>query len=77
MTTKANHKYTEAVGRRKTSVARVRIEDGKYSVSVNDKDLATYFPTKELQHVVESSWKYVPGEKIPANERVVFLQLSS
>ena len=54
MTTKAKHTYTEAVGRRKTSTSRVRIEDGKYSVSINGKDLATYFPTKELQHVIES-----------------------
>lgn len=54
MTTKAKHTYTEAVGRRKTSTSRVRIEDGKYSISINGKDLATYFPTKELQHVIES-----------------------
>lgn len=63
MTTKAKHTYTEAVGRRKTSVARIRIEDGKYALSINEKDLATYFPTKELQHVIESVWKEAGLEK--------------
>ncbi len=43
-------KYIEAVGRRKTAIARVRIfEAGKSSVIVNDKPLATYFPTMQLQ----------------------------
>jgi small subunit ribosomal protein S9 len=43
-------KYFEAVGRRKTSVARVRlIESGKSSVTINDKNLESYFLTPELQ----------------------------
>ena len=42
--------YLEAVGRRKTSVARVRItEASKPSFVVNEKDVIEYFPTKELQ----------------------------
>ena len=42
-------RYFEAVGRRKTSVARVRITPStKQSFSINDKDIDTYFPTKEL-----------------------------
>jgi small subunit ribosomal protein S9 len=46
-------KYIEAVGRRKTSVARVRItEAAKTSYVINDKELAVYFPTAELQRVV-------------------------
>src|SRR3990167_9052295 len=45
--------YISAIGRRKTSVARVRIpESSKNSFIVNHKDLATYFPTKELQMIV-------------------------
>lgn len=42
--------YLEAVGRRKTSVARVRIsETSKHSFTVNDKDITEYFPTAELR----------------------------
>jgi len=45
--------YIEAVGRRKTSVARVRITEGKkMDFIVNSKELATYFPTKELQDII-------------------------
>ena len=52
MTTK---RYIESVGRRKTAIARVRItEAAKRSVLVNDKELAVYFPTKELQMIVLS-----------------------
>ena len=47
-------KYFEAVGRRKTATARVRLTPAsKQSFVINEKDLATYFPTKELQSVVE------------------------
>ena len=46
-------RYIEAVGRRKTSTARVRItEAAKASIVVNGKELATYFPTLELQKIV-------------------------
>ncbi|HEY4496467.1 MAG TPA: 30S ribosomal protein S9 [Candidatus Paceibacterota bacterium] len=45
-------RYLEAVGRRKTSIARVRLFAGKTTtVSVNEKPLAKYFPTKELQDI--------------------------
>lgn len=48
--------YIETVGRRKTSVARVRIsESGKNSFVVNDIDIDTYFPTKELQLVARDA----------------------
>ncbi|MCX6716601.1 MAG: 30S ribosomal protein S9 [Candidatus Taylorbacteria bacterium] len=43
-------KYIEAVGRRKTSIARIRIsESPKMSYELNGKDLNTYFPTPELR----------------------------
>jgi small subunit ribosomal protein S9 len=46
-------KYIEAVGRRKTSVARVRLFPGaKFSIKVNERPLEDYFPTKELQNVI-------------------------
>jgi len=48
-------KYIEAIGRRKTSVARVRlVPASKNSFEINNKDLATYFPTAELRNVVEN-----------------------
>lgn len=44
-------RYIEGVGRRKTAIARVRITPAaRSSVSVNGKELAAYFPVKELQH---------------------------
>src|SRR3989344_1633790 len=46
-------KYVEAVGRRKTSTARVRLHQGsKASFLVNDRDVKNYFPTEELQRTV-------------------------
>ena len=42
--------YIEAIGRRKTSVARVRFypEWSKQSFIVNDKNIEQYFPLKEM-----------------------------
>lgn len=43
-------KYIEAIGRRKTSTARVRIVPAsKQSISINEKDLNEYFKTLDLQ----------------------------
>lgn len=51
-------KYFEAVGRRKTATARVRITPGsKESVTVNDKNLSDYFQTENLQNVLLSAFK--------------------
>ncbi len=58
MTATKETKYIEAVGRRKTSVARVRITpSSKTSFKVNDKAFDVYFPTAELRKVVEESIK--------------------
>ncbi len=47
-------KYIEAVGRRKTSVARVRITpSSKNTFTVNDKDLHEYFKVLEMQNIVK------------------------
>lgn len=46
-------KYLEAVGRRKTSVARVRMtKAAKVSYSINGRELEKYFPTDELRSIV-------------------------
>lgn len=51
---KTTSRYIEAVGRRKTAIARVRLfEAPKTSYDINvGRDLATYFPTKKLQLTV-------------------------
>ena len=49
-------KYYEAVGRRKTAVARVRLfTRGDKSFLINKKDLKNYFPFLELQQIVKSA----------------------
>jgi small subunit ribosomal protein S9 len=46
-------KYFEAIGRRKTSTARVRIyKSTKTSMVVNERELKDYFKTKEMQKLV-------------------------
>jgi len=48
-------KYFEAIGRRKTSRARVRLfTQGQKEIKVNEKPYKTYFPTSELQKIIES-----------------------
>ena len=50
--TKTTDRYIEAIGRRKTATARVRITAGsKQSLVVNDRDLETYFKTDEQRRV--------------------------
>lgn len=41
-----------ALGRRKSAVARVYVSEGKGKVTVNNRDLKDYFPTGILQYVV-------------------------
>jgi small subunit ribosomal protein S9 len=49
-------RYFEAVGRRKTSVARVRLfTQGDKNVLVNGKPCEHYFPGSELQGIIASS----------------------
>lgn len=64
---KAAGKYTEGVGRRKTSVARVRIWAGtKSGTTVNEKDYTEYFPTKEMQAIVHAPFVALEVAKVPA-----------
>ncbi len=54
-TAETKTKYFEAVGRRKTAIARVRITPAtKQSITINDKDVADYFVTKEMQAISEA-----------------------
>jgi len=41
-----------SVGRRKASVARVYLKEGKGNITVNKRDFKEYFPLETLQYVV-------------------------
>lgn len=63
--------YIETVGRRKTSVARVRYfakSDG--GITINGKKLSDYFPTEELRGIVESPMKTTKLEKYEITVRL-------
>ncbi len=56
-------RYFEAVGRRKTAVARVRLyTKGDMAVVVNDRPYEAYFPTMELQRIVDDPLKKMKSE---------------
>ncbi|HKL71527.1 MAG TPA: 30S ribosomal protein S9 [Marinilabiliaceae bacterium] len=42
-----------ALGRRKEAVARIYLSEGKGKITINKKDLETYFPAAILQFVVK------------------------
>lgn len=65
--------YIESIGRRKSSVARVRITLGNSkNLEINGKDLASYFPVKELQETVQSPFKVLSeGKNFSTSVKVV------
>jgi small subunit ribosomal protein S9 len=57
-TTTEKNRYIEAVGRRKTSSARVRLtKSTKDTFEVNGKTMKEYFPTAEMQTTVVEALK--------------------
>ena len=42
-----------ALGRRKSAVARVYVQEGSGKITINKRDLAEYFPSTILQYVVK------------------------
>ncbi len=52
---KKPERYFEAVGRRKTAIARVRMYTRAGDFTVNSKKYGEYFPTLELQKTVEDA----------------------
>jgi len=54
---------THAIGRRKTSVARVYLKSGKGNIVVNNKDYKEYFSTVLLQSKIEQSQNTVSMSK--------------
>ncbi len=58
----AEKKYIEAVGRRKTASARVRISSAKSSsITVNNKNAADYFPLAIMIDTINAPFKTVGG----------------
>lgn len=60
-----SERYFEAVGRRKTSVARVRLfrdKSGKENILVNGKPHAVYFPTAEMRKIAVEAFGAVKAE---------------
>jgi len=42
-----------AIGRRKAAIARVFLSEGTGEITINNKDVKTYFPVGTLQFIVE------------------------
>ena len=42
-----------STGRRKAAIARIIISEGKGQIIVNKRDYKEYFPTKQLQYVIQ------------------------
>lgn len=40
------------IGRRKTAIARIYLQDGKGNITINNRDYKDYFPLATLQYVV-------------------------
>lgn len=67
---KQGEKYFEGVGRRKTSVARVRFFDSAGDFIVNGKKLSEYFVDKKLSAKAETPLKKAEIKKAKVSVRV-------
>jgi small subunit ribosomal protein S9 len=58
-------KYYEAIGRRKSATARVRLfsNKNKGEITINEKPLSVYLPIQELQESVKAPLKKTSMEK--------------
>ncbi len=65
-------KYFEAVGRRKTSTARVRLHPAKdFKYEVNGRAFEDYFPVKEMQTTVAEAFTVgKPAEKFLVTAKI-------
>ena len=64
---KPDVRYIEAVGRRKTSIARVRLFPDGEGIIANELDYKKYFPTEEMQKIAEDAFRKTrPEAFIPA-----------
>ncbi len=71
MTTKTDKtRYIEAIGRRKTSTARVRItEAAKASFTVNGRDAKEYFQTEDQRRLIQDPM--IKGASTAADKAVI------
>lgn len=61
-----------ALGRRKSAVARVYVKEGTGTITINKRDLANYFPSSILQYVVKQPLAKLEAEgKYDINVNVV------
>jgi small subunit ribosomal protein S9 len=42
-----------AIGRRKSAVARIYVKEGKGKITINDRELQDYFPLQQLQYIIK------------------------
>lgn len=70
-------KYIEAIGRRKTAVARVRVfqkkseKEGELDVTINEKPAKKYFPMKKNQDTVKAPFKALSLKGYSAEVKVL------
>jgi small subunit ribosomal protein S9 len=77
MKEKKTEKYIEAVGRRKTSIARVRLTHAsKLSITVNGRDFEDYFTIKDHKHAILSVFKDI-GDKFTITAKISGSGISS
>lgn len=68
---KKSERYTEGVGRRKTSIARVRLTGGHGKFLINSKDFNQYFRLARLEMVASAPLaKLKLGDKYDVNAHV-------
>jgi len=53
-----------AIGRRKASIARVYLKQGKGAITVNGRDYKEYFPQKHIQSNITDPFQTVEAENI-------------
>lgn len=51
-----------AIGRRKSAVARVYVSEGTGKITINKKDITEYFPSAILQYVVKQPLQVLEAE---------------
>lgn len=64
-------KYFEAVGRRKTAIARVRLFKGSGEVTVNEDTAKDYFKTEKLRQTVHAPFKKLDEARFDASLKIV------
>ena len=42
-----------AIGRRKSAVARIYLKEGKGKITINDREFQDYFPLQQLQYIIQ------------------------